>query len=111
MYLKKIEKKIMINNPRVGIGVLIIHEHRVLLGKRKSAHGSDTWAPPGGHLEFGESFEHCARRETLEETGLSLGKVSFAAITNDIFEQTNKHYITIFMKGEYRGGHCTGIRT
>lgn len=90
--------------PRVGIGVLIIFKNRVLLGKRKSAHGTNTWAPPGGHLEFGETFEECARRETLEETGLLLADIYFAGVTNDIFMETNKHYVTIFMSGKYCGG-------
>jgi len=42
--------------PRVGLGVLIIKDGKVLLGRRKGAHGEGTWAPPGGHLECGESF-------------------------------------------------------
>lgn len=52
---------------------------------------------PGGHLEFGESWEECARREILEETGLAVQDVRFLTATNDVFTAEAKHYITIFM--------------
>ena len=58
----------------------------------------------GGHLEYGESWEECAIRETIEETGLKIKNIRFATATNDIFEKENKHYITIFMLADYDGG-------
>ncbi len=90
--------------PKVGVGVLIIDENKILLGKRKNAHGEGFWGPPGGHLEYGENWQRCAQRETLEETGLLLGDISFCAVTNDIFSESNKHYVTIFMRAPYIGG-------
>lgn len=83
--------------PKVGIGVLIFKENFLLLGKRIASHGKDTWAPPGGGLEAGESFEACAIREVKEETGLTITTPEFLAITNDIFADEQKHYVTIFM--------------
>jgi hypothetical protein len=54
---------------KVGVGVLIFNDKKQLLpGLRKSAHGNGTWCPPGGHLEYGESFEAAGVRETREET-------------------------------------------
>ena len=91
---------IMDNRPKIGIGVLIIKDAKVLLGKRKNAHGDGTWAPPGGHLEFGESFQECAQREVLEETGLKLSNLRTYGVTNDIFTQEQKHYVTIFMMAD-----------
>lgn len=70
----------------------------MLLGKRALGHGKFTYGPPGGHLEFGESFEDCATREVMEETGLAITGLQFFAVTNDIFEEDNKHYVSIFMK-------------
>jgi 8-oxo-dGTP diphosphatase len=89
--------------PKVGVGVLIMDGSFVLLGKRKNAHGHDMWAPPGGHLEYGESWHECAHREVLEETGLQLSNSEFFAVTNDVFDE-QKHYVTIFMKADYPGG-------
>lgn len=86
------------NHPRVGLGVLILNpKNQILLGKRKGAHGEFTFAPPGGHLEYGETFEECAIRETLEETGLQVISPEFVAITNDVFPQEQKHYVSVFM--------------
>jgi 8-oxo-dGTP diphosphatase len=59
---------------------------------------------PGGHLEFGESPQECAIRETFEETGITIADATFRAITNDVFEQEEKHYITIWMEGRYISG-------
>ena len=66
---------------------------------RLGSHGSGSFALPGGHLEFGESFEDCARREVLEETGLHLGAVWFETAVNSVFS-AESHYVTIFMRSE-----------
>lgn len=89
---------------RVGIGVIIVKNGKVLLGKRKNAHGEGSWCFPGGHLEFNESWEDCAIRETKEETDLSIKNIRFATATNDIFPIEEKHYITIFMLADYASG-------
>src|ERR1700677_3929105 len=89
----------MTKRPFVGLGVLIFNEHnQVLLGKRIAAHGKSSWGPPGGHLEFGESFEECAAREIEEEIGLKIEAFEFVALTNDVFPEDDRHYISIFMK-------------
>ena len=66
---------------------------------RLGSHGSGTFALPGGHLEFGESWENCAEREVLEETGLRLTTVHFETAVNSVFG-ADSHYVTIFMRGE-----------
>lgn len=83
--------------PRVGIGVLVIHNNQLLLGKRIHSHGLGTWCPPGGHLEFGETPTECAIRELREETGLSALEVVEGPWSNDYFEKEEKHYLTVFM--------------
>ncbi|MBI1308908.1 MAG: NUDIX domain-containing protein [Proteobacteria bacterium] len=84
--------------PRVGVAAWIIHDGKVLMNYRTKPHGGGTWAPPGGHLEMNESWEDCARREAMEEAGLHIEDVEFFALTNDIFPESGKHYITIHMQ-------------
>jgi len=82
---------------RVGVGVIILRNNRILLGERTGSHGANTWATPGGHLEIGESIEECAKREVFEETGLTVTSITKFDFTNDVFEQEGKHYITLFV--------------
>ena len=88
----------MLKSAQVGVGVLIFKAEQLLLGKRIKNHGAYTWGPPGGHLEFGESFAACAQREVKEETGLSIETPVFVGVTNDIFLTEQKHYVSIFLK-------------
>ncbi len=91
--------------PKIGVGVIVIKDRKVLLGKRKGTHGAEHWQFPGGHLEFGESVESCATREIYEETGLHIRHLRSGPFTNDIFEQEGKHYVTLFVIADYAGGH------
>lgn len=90
--------------PAVGVAVILVKDRKVLLGKRKNAHGDGTWAFPGGHLEGGETIEGCARREVAEETGLTVSRVRHLAFTNDIFDKEGKHYITLFVSAQVDAG-------
>ena len=94
----------MHNRPLIGVAVIIVKEDRVLLGKRKNAHGADTWAFPGGHLEFNENIEDCARREVFEETGLRIKNLRYGPYTNDIFRAEKKHYVTLFVLADHASG-------
>lgn len=94
----------MIDRPKIGVGVIIMRDGMVIMQKRRNAHGNGTWSFPGGHLEYGESFEDCARREVIEEVGCRIRNVRIGPTTNDLFEQEQKHYITIFAIAEYDSG-------
>jgi len=90
--------------PKVGVGVFVLKDGKLLMGKRKNTHGEGTWSLPGGHLEFNESIEDCAIRETKEETGLELKNVRLGPFTNDILKDEGKHYITIFVLADHTDG-------
>lgn len=87
--------------PRVGVALIVRRGRDVLLIRRAGVHGHGTWSTPGGHLDPGELPETCARREAREETGVEVGDIRFRAITNDLFESERRHYITIWMEGEF----------
>jgi 8-oxo-dGTP diphosphatase len=96
-------------HPRVGIGVFVWKNGKFLIMQRWGSHGEGTWSLPGGHLEFGETWEQAAKREVLEETGMSIKNVAFLAATNDIFGQENKHYITIWVSTDWKAGKAQNL--
>ncbi|KAL4993095.1 NUDIX hydrolase domain-like protein [Aspergillus recurvatus] len=98
---------------RVGVAVFAVnHKNKFILGKRIGSHGADTWGLPGGHLEFGESWEECAARELEEETGILVDEdsVQYLTATNDVFEKEGRHYVTVFVRVRVKGGQEPKIK-
>jgi 8-oxo-dGTP diphosphatase len=91
---------------RVGVAVLVRRGNQIVLLKRHGSHGAGTWSAPGGHIDFAETPEACGIRETQEEVGLKIADLKFIGLTNDVFEDEGKHYITIWMEAEYSGGEA-----
>lgn len=89
--------------PKVGVGVLVFKEGKILLGKRKNAHGAGDFAGPGGHLEFGESIEECAIRETAEEAGVEIQNLKIISFGNLLLWE-DKHYIDIGVLADWKKG-------
>jgi 8-oxo-dGTP diphosphatase len=90
--------------PKVGVAVFIWRDGKVIMNERRGSHGHGTWSIPGGHLEFGETWEECAKREAMEEVGVELTNVRFLAATNDLFADAGKHYISIWLEADWASG-------
>lgn len=89
--------------PKVGVGVMILKDGKVLLGKRMGSHGVGEYLFPGGHLEYMESFKNCVIRETREECGIEIENIRFNIVSNDT-EYKPKHYITLIFKADWKSG-------
>ena len=93
-----------------GIGVLLLKDGKVLLGKRNDnpekassqLNGAGTWTMPGGKIHFGESFEDAAERETLEEAGIRLNSVRVISLNNNMVDTA--HFVTIgLISDDFKG--------
>lgn len=89
--------------PKVGVGIMVIKDGMLLLGKRKGSHGGGEYSLPGGHLEYMESFQGCAEREVKEETGLEVKNTRFLGLLNNK-KYDPKHYVEIAFATEWRSG-------
>lgn len=99
--------------PRVAVGVVVVHEGRVLLVERAKAPALAQWAVPGGSVELGETLAQAAEREVLEETGVVVraGRIVhvFDGITRDDEGRVRFHYVVVDLAAEYVGGQvCAG---
>lgn len=94
--------------PKVGIGVLVRRDGKILLHKRKSEHAYGTWACPGGHLEMFETFLESGIRELEEEAGSNL-KVTESrlwTVCNTHFPEEDRHYVVVFLLCDYVSGEA-----
>lgn len=73
-----------------GVGIIVLKDGKILLGKRSDdrsksrLHGEGTWSLPGGKLHFHETFEEAARRELSEETGMQGMEFEVISVSNDM---------------------------
>lgn len=61
-----------------GAATVIVRDERVLLVRH--TYGELNWEIPGGGADPGESAEQAARREALEETGVTLGGLRLTGV-------------------------------
>lgn len=85
--------------PPCSASMLIFNEQDELLVVRKG----DYLMLPSGFLKKDESFEECAERETLEETGLEVDAL-------ERVEEWNKGFagVDVIFIGEIQGGDLSG---
>jgi 8-oxo-dGTP diphosphatase len=89
--------------PHACVGVMIWKDNKILLGKRKGSHGNGEYSLPGGHIEFGESFEECVKRETKEEAGVDIKNIKFISVAN-IFKHENRQDVQIDFTADWDSG-------
>lgn len=72
--------------------------------KKINDENHDKWIGVGGKLEEGESPFDCARREILEETGLSGLELSYKGIVTFVSDKYGTEYMHLFLaKGNTEG--------
>lgn len=67
-------KKILEMMPIPCVDVVLIHDGKFLLGKRKNEPGKEWWWIFGGRVFKGETLEEAAVRKVEEEVGINIDK-------------------------------------
>jgi len=94
---------------KVGIGVMILKDNKILLGHRckkgidtGGIYEPDSWCLPGGKQEYNETIYETAIREVKEETNLDIKNPKVFSVSDDF--QPDRHFITIEMlTNDYSG--------
>ena len=80
------------HNPVLTVDIIIELNHGIVLVSRKNPPFG--WALPGGFVDYGETLEHAAIREALEETGLTISLERQFHTYSDPLRDTRRHTIT-----------------
>jgi ADP-ribose pyrophosphatase len=82
-------------DPRVGVGILLVDESgRLLLTLRRRPPEAGCWSIVGGKLDFLETLEQCAVRETLEEVGASISIDALLCVTDHLLPAEGQHWVS-----------------
>lgn len=96
--------------PFVGVGAVVFKDRQVLLVRRGRAPRKGLWSLPGGLQEIGETVFAAARREVLEETGLTIEVMELVdvvdSITRDAEDRARYHYTLVDVRAEWRAGEA-----
>jgi 8-oxo-dGTP diphosphatase len=86
------------------VDTLITQSNSVVLIRRKNPPFKGSWALPGGFVEYGETVELAAIRETKEETGLDIELDGIVGVYSDPHRDPRGHIISICFLGYKIGG-------
>jgi len=80
-------------------------DNSIILIKRKKAPFKEHWALPGGFIDYGETAEYAAIRETKEETGLDVEIMKLVGVYSDPNRDPRGHVIAIAFLAREVGGN------
>ena len=96
------------DRPWIGIGMIVFRGEDVLLVQRGKPPRLGSWSLPGGAQHLGEGAQDAARRELLEETGITVGPLLLAdvidAVTHDEDGAVRYHYTIVDFCAEWASG-------
>ncbi len=97
-------------SPVPAVAVMVRRGDAVLMIKRGKEPKKGTWTVPGGSIEPGEAIFQAAKREVMEETGLSVQPLeaftAVDAIYHDGRGRLRFHYVIIYIEAAYLGGEA-----
>lgn len=83
-------------NPSLTVDTIIFDEsENIILIKRKNSPYKDHWALPGGFVEYGETVENAAIRETKEETNIDITLTNLVNVYSKPDRDPRGHTVTV----------------
>ncbi|MCB0019523.1 MAG: NUDIX hydrolase [Anaerolineales bacterium] len=91
-------------DPKVGVGVVVLHEGKLLLVRRTMNPERGKWSLPAGFLDAGEDPAATAIREAYEETNLEIAISGLIDVYFNPPRPDGGASIFILYAGQLRGG-------
>jgi len=95
--------------PKITVDGIIKKGNEILLIKRRNIPFKNSWALPGGYLEYNEKTEDAVIREIFEETGLFTEIINLIGVYSDPKRDPRGHTVSIIyelriIKGKLESG-------
>ena len=91
--------------PKLGASACVWKDGKVLLVQRAKP-PLGLWSLPGGRVEFGETAVVAAKRELLEESGVTADLTAFIGLYEVILDKPAYHYAIACYGGVWRSGEA-----
>lgn len=92
------------SDPKVGVGVLVVADGRVLLVQRAVSPQKGKWSLPAGFIDHGEDPQQAAIRETREETNLQVEIISLLDLFYNPPSEAGGASLFILYRAKWVGG-------
>jgi colanic acid biosynthesis protein WcaH len=99
------------NTPLVSIDICLVHDNKMLLGKRNNEPLRGKWFTPGGRILKNESWQVCLRRVAQSELGLNVTDVCEFTLmgiwdhfynNSAVDQNTSTHYVNLPHYAEFK---------
>ena len=95
--------------PKITLDGIIKKGNEILLIRRRNIPFKNSWALPGGYLEYNEKTEDAVIREIIEETGLFTEIINLIGVYSDPKRDPRGHTVSIIyelriIKGKLESG-------
>ena len=90
-------------NPALTVDAIIMDDEKLLLIKRLNNPYKDSWALPGGFVEYGECVEDACIREAKEETNLDISIDELVGVYSDPARDPRGLTVTVAYKCSITG--------
>ena len=93
-------------SPKLTVDGILLKKGEILLIKRKNPPFKNSWALPGGFVEYGEKTEDAVLREFFEETGLKTTIKKLIGVYSDPDRDPRGHTVSIIYLIEEQVENC-----
>jgi 8-oxo-dGTP diphosphatase len=85
----------VVETPLLTVDCVVFAGDSIVLIRRRHEPFQGWYALPGGFVEIGETVEDACRRETLEETGLTVRDLRLVGVFSDPARDPRRHTVSV----------------